>query len=133
MKLLLILWQLPQALLGWLCSKFICLFYGKGKRVYHSCSHPGISFIVHEKLPGAMSLWPFIFLWCDAGVIPATVSHEYGHTIQSRILGWFYLPVVGVHSLLGILLKHLLHKDNDWYHKLPFEAWADKLGGTHHE
>lgn len=49
---------------------------------------------------GAFSLGMFLFIpeakWVDERV----VVHEYGHTVQSLILGPLFLPVVGIPSIL---------------------------------
>jgi len=60
--------------------------------------------------------------------------HEYGHSIQSRILGPFYLPVVGIPSILRHFysIRHIRKYGSDWqnyYAGFP-ENWADKLGGV---
>lgn len=56
------------------------------------------------------------------------VRHEIGHLIQSRILGWFYLLVVGLPSVIN----NLRARKNEivwlsYYNRYP-EKWADKLG-----
>lgn len=56
------------------------------------------------------------------------VAHEYGHKEQSRLLGPFYLPIVGVPSIVGCGLdkgnQSSGHKHrNEWY-----ETWANRLG-----
>lgn len=63
--------------------------------------------------------------------LDATFAHEYGHTIQSRLLGLAYLPIVGVPSLIGggvgeIPGSNHDHK-NEWY-----EVWANNLSNDYH-
>lgn len=79
---------------------------------------------------GSVSLGEYIFL-CPAHYGDKTVlKHENGHKVQSRILGWLYLPVVGLPSLIWAGCF-------DWYrvrHKISYysfytEKWADKLAG----
>jgi hypothetical protein len=40
----------------------------------------------------------------DASSMDEMFVHEYGHTIQSRLTGPLYLPMVGVPSLIGSIL-----------------------------
>ena len=48
-----------------------------------------------------MSLGIFIFLGsCAEGPEDPLVVHEYGHTVQSVILGPLYLPLIGLPSLI---------------------------------
>ena len=50
-------------------------------------------------------------------------KHEVGHVKQQEILGWLYLPVVAIPSLLDATINRANHNDQ-WY-----EQWADELGG----
>ena len=62
--------------------------------------------------------------------------HEQGHQKQSRYLGWFYLIIIGLPSLLGNIYDRVAHKDWSskdsikWYYNQPWEKWADHLGGV---
>ena len=58
------------------------------------------------------------------------IKHEYGHSIQSRILGPLYLLLIGLPSLLGNIYCSHFHKDSQWYYRQPWEHWADVLGGV---
>jgi hypothetical protein len=61
------------------------------------------------------------------------LNHEYGHCRQSRVLGPFYLLIIGIpsfiHALARTLCWKLFHKKWNYY-KFYTEAWADKLGGV---
>ena len=60
-----------------------------------------------------------------------TVLHEIGHQKQSKILGWLYLLLVGLPSIIGNLLFRIKYvKTHFDYYNLPWEKWADKLGGV---
>jgi hypothetical protein len=51
--------------------------------------------------------------------------HEYGHYLQSQIIGPFYLPVIAVPSLVD---AGILHQGDNWGHHQTFmESWADDL------
>jgi RHS repeat-associated protein len=57
-------------------------------------------------------------------------EHEYGHTIQSRILGPLYISRVGISSLASAAYAYNI-TDNHDYHKYSwFEVWANKLAGV---
>lgn len=81
---------------------------------------------------GSMGLGMFIFL----GRMPAhaeqyILTHEYGHTLQSLILGPLFLPVIGIPSLLWASLPCFVNKrrrgEADYYRFYP-ERWANSLG-----
>ena len=57
--------------------------------------------------------------------------HEYGHTIQSLILGPLYLIVIGIPSALWGFLPNLHKKRKDdqiSYFSFFTEGWANRLG-----
>jgi hypothetical protein len=49
---------------------------------------------------GAVSLGQFIFIFSRYGNVSYIERHEYGHTIQSHLLGPLYLLVVGLPSII---------------------------------
>ena len=124
-NLLLILWQLPQMLLGWL----LLLIYTKEKSYYKL---NGRTFYYTTEMSSGISLGNIIILnKINYGV---SMKHEYGHSIQSRILGPLYLIVIGLPSLFGNIYDKIAHKhwskkeSVKWYYNQPWEKWADKLG-----
>lgn len=57
-----------------------------------------------------------------------TKNHEYGHVKQSLILGWLYLIVVGIPSMIFNLISQVSEKFfKNYYNRFP-ENWADHLG-----
>jgi hypothetical protein len=60
--------------------------------------------------------------------------HEYGHALQSVLLGPLYLIVVGIPSLSRVAYSKWYYKKSgrSWknYFKGFPENWADKLGGV---
>lgn len=113
--LLLYLWQLPQNLLGLLFLLFI-----KGEE-RHTLN--GIDFYFAKDFYGGISLGKYIILgdkdeW--------SVRHEYGHCIQSKMLGPLYLIVVGLPSIIHAGFCKCVNHD---YFDFFTEKWADKLGG----
>ena len=75
-----------------------------------------------------LSLGLFIFVWPDDTRV---CVHEYGHTIQSAILGPLYLPVIGIPSAiwanLPALQKRRSREHLSYYRFFP-EKWANRLG-----
>ena len=81
---------------------------------------------------GAVSLGMFIFFFRDYGNgewKQKTVKHEYGHSIQSKILGPLFLLVIGLPSIIwAAAFKEFRRKRNISYYWLYTEKWADNLG-----
>lgn len=114
------IWQLPQNLAGCIAKKIF--------RTEFCCTHYGA--IVHVwKRQDGVSLGKHIFVpeWADLEYI----KHEYGHTIQSKYLGWFYLLLIGLPSIIWAgCFKGYRKKHNVSYYSFYTEKWADKLGGV---
>ena len=133
-KILLFIWQLPQNLLGLI----LCRIESAVKRrnfgiAYYEAKNPG------PFMKGcAISLGRFIIT--DSAVADkTTLLHESGHQIQSLVLGPLYLLLVGIPSITGNLADRIMHKKwsgerrERWYHALPWEKSADRLGGLNAE
>lgn len=64
----------------------------------------------------------------------ALLDHEYGHTLQSLILGPFYLLFVGAPSILWNRLPYFQKKrgrTGKSYYSAPFEKTANTLAARH--
>ena len=115
-------WGLPQMLLG-----LVLFLWEKTPetRIYRN------AVVTVWDRKGSLSLGQFIFLEQDSPDF--IVKHEYGHTIQSLILGPFYLPVIGIPSFLWANIRILGRK---WrsrrksYFDFYTEKWANRLGGV---
>jgi hypothetical protein len=120
---LLQVWQLPQNLLGFLVGIFL-----KGKRRLPGVPGipPSIRFVGARNMYGGISLGNFVYL--RPPVYEKMVRHEYGHCLQSRLLGPFYLLVIGLPSLLWALWWHPGRSVG--YYTFYTERWADRLGGV---
>ena len=122
-RFLLIIWQLPQTLLGLFVLAFVKPEAGI---IMH-----GKLFLFSEKFRGGMSLGEIILIrsiYCKENDMR---NHELGHSRQSEILGWFYLPVIGLPSLLhAVYHKIFFYGDYKGYYRFYTERWADKLGGV---
>lgn len=127
------LWELPQNLLG------IALF-----RIYSAgcdsleAPYGDARILYSERMRGGISLGRYIILpwrYRDDGsarsYIGMTRRHEYGHTLQSRRLGWLYLIVIGLPSITWAwahsTFRGLWTVD---YYSFCTERWADRLGGV---
>lgn len=115
------------------------LLFLKNIRCEHAYYH-GAILTFHEGDWGGVSLGAFIFINGKRGdEYKKTVSvHEYGHTIQSLILGPLYLFVVGIPSFVWCNNKKCIamrQDNNKSYYDLYCENWANRLGEavTHEE
>ena len=127
MNALVLLWQLPQVLLGWILR----LFYPAA----YTLEKDGVTVIFSDKFHGGLSLGTTVFVhshvytWNEFPLDTLTVRHELGHSRQSRTLGWFYLLVIGLPSILHAWLYRRDPADPDKYYRFYTEAWADRLAG----
>ena len=126
-------WGIPQTLLGFLLFLF---FIRKRHFLYHGA-------IVTE-IPGrgSVSLGLFVFIGTvlptdrrcknripDKEMEQRVLVHEYGHTIQSLILGPLYLPVIGIPSLTWCTITFSLNRTcKRSYYRFYTERWANHLG-----
>jgi hypothetical protein len=123
-----LIWEFPQVFIA-LVTMFITIIpFSKG------FAEIGNSIIMYTKGGwGAICLGPFIFI--SEGSKGHSEKHEYGHSIQSMILGPLYLFIIGLPSLLHatyFLLYYKIKKRRPKknYYSFFTEKWADKLGGV---
>lgn len=128
-------WGFPQTLLGWIV---FLLHNGDQHYNYHG------AVVTVWKNKSSVSLGMFVFVTSQpffaekfAGQIPVEelsnrlLVHEYGHTIQSFILGPFYLIFIGIPSTLWGFLPSLNRKrreNHGSYFDFFTEKWANSLG-----
>ena len=99
----------------------------------HSFYHGAI--VTRWQMRSSAALGPFVFLakGDSADEHPGSLLvHEYGHTIQSLILGPLFLPVIGIPSLLWAGLPYCKKKRAEKqisYFSFYTESWANLLGG----
>ena len=86
------LWQLPQNLVALVMMPFI----GKMKLVRFE-NYTWV--FVCDRMSGGISLGNFVFISPDSNK-ETTIRHELGHCVQSKRLGWGYLFIIGLPSLL---------------------------------
>lgn len=114
------IWELPQNIVGCMVLTFTKTIYAYSyldANVYVWYSNKGLS------------LGKYIFVPVKSNL--DYVKHEYGHTLQSKYLGWFYLLVIGLPSIVWAgCFKSYRKKHNISYYAFYTERWADRLGGV---
>jgi hypothetical protein len=119
-NILLYLWQLPQNLVGLILR----IIYKGQDSIYESA-------IVRRStnMSGGISLGKYIIVsqWSQE----KTIQHEWGHCRQSMYLGWLYLLVIGLPSIIWAgLYGSVIKATKNGYYKFFTEKWANKLGGV---
>lgn len=111
------IWCFPQMFLGFLV------------RIFTKAQNCG-EYYEFDIEGGSLSLGTYIFI-CPAHYGDGdTLLHEQGHTKQSYILGWLYLLVIGLPSLIWAnCFEKYRQKHNISYFSFYTEKWADKLSG----
>lgn len=127
-------WGILQNLIGF----GIFLWHIKGRHFFY---HGAVA-TVWESETFSLGMGMFIFMRRpregeDITEIPKNgdffrvIVHEYGHTIQSIILGPLYLPVISIPSGLWCnlpLAAGYRRKNKVSYYDFYTEKWADDLG-----
>lgn len=117
-----ILWQLPQYILGYL---YLWINY---KKIMSGFMYNGASYFILRNQKGSVTFCKdYIFLSRTAWHDDHTIKHEYGHTIQSKWLGWLYLLVIGLPSIVWAFI-HSNFNIGKKYEDFYTEKWASKLG-----
>lgn len=112
-------WCFPQQLLGLLVRIFSCAQKQEG------------GYYTYNIKAGSVSLGTFIMLCESHKNNPTVLKHEQGHTKQSFILGWLFLIVIGLPSIIWAgCFDAYRKKNNISYYSFYTEKWADKLGGV---
>ncbi len=127
-------WGIVQTSLGFI----VFLINIKKKHYFY---HGAV--ITERNVPSSVSLGMFVFITTNPmkdkrrkGRIPVEelskrlLVHEYGHTIQSLILGPLYLIVIGIPSTLWGFLPYFQNKRNNGVSYFSFftEKFANYLG-----
>ena len=115
-------WGLPQTLLG-----FILYLYWLPKANTRYVYHGAI--VTEWAVGGGISLGLFVFVG-KKGHGPVVV-HEYGHCVQSLLLGPLYLPAVGIPSYIWAnvpALRKLRREKGISYYSIWPEKQANALG-----
>lgn len=130
------IWQCTWGFLQTLLGLFMFLIHNKSKHFwYHG------ALVTAWKLKSSVSLGMFVFVadepffakkYRDISIEDHSkmlLVHEYGHTIQSLILGPLYLIVIGIPSSMWAFFGGKKRKEQ----KIPYgafftEKWANSLG-----
>ena len=125
-EIMLFIWQLPQNLVGllvvWLSKPSRMYTLDNGVKVYYS-----------HLMKGGISLGDYVVVndghyrqTLEDSLKRNIVRHEaVGHVAQSRMLGWLYLVVIGLPSLIWAAVC----QDHRKYYNFYTEKWADRLAG----
>lgn len=110
---ILYLWQLPQNIIGLLISlNYNRLHKYKNVFIYSINKYDGLS----------LGNYIFIDVNSNEGIL---FKHEYGHHIQSLILGWLYIPIIVIPSFIWFYIND----DIETYYSFYTESWANELVG----
>lgn len=142
-------WELPQSILGYLYLTSNNIVGNVDRVEYFG----GATYGINENLSNAynsknVSLGSFIHM-NDYGSVDRpfdqyvcsnpTYMHEYGHYLESQYMGLFYLPGIGVPSLLSQITEDITNLDkmketpsNSYQHKRFYtEKWANTLAADY--
>jgi hypothetical protein len=125
-------WEAPQSLLG------VAMLAAEAarKRVIGIEIEDGRLLV--ESIGTGISLGHVVF-WCRENnrwhdLDLRNRAHELGHTKQSRLLGWLYLPVIGLPSIsratYALAYREVTGRQWTRYYEGYPEKWADRLGGV---
>ena len=121
-RILTFIWLLPQNIVGLFVLLFVKL-QGAKSETYNG------TLITRWKYGSGVSLGQFIFVSKNAP--EDTIKHEYGHYLQGLRLGWLYLLIIGLPSILWCAFgDKYRRKHKVSYYDFYTEKWADRLGGV---
>jgi len=107
------IWCQPQTLIGWFMSR------------YRPRVPDGWTTRVHWDRKSGLSMGMWIFVHRSANI--RVMIHEYGHSLQSLLLGPLYLLVIGVPSICWAwYYSRRKTKILATYYDFWTERWADK-------
>lgn len=112
-------WGFPQTFLGLIV--YLCNFKMPDE-IYRGC------IVTRWKNRGSLGMGMFLFLGCDD---PQVRVHEFGHSVQSLILGPLFLPIMGIPSFLWCNLppcRRLRKEMGISYYRFYPESTANRLG-----
>lgn len=115
-------WCLPQNLVGGCMALWL-------RKHQHMRFHG--AFVTAWKHRGCTSMGCFIFMDERALRHTPLLIHEYGHTVQSAVLGWLYLPVIVLPSVLWFSVpafRRYRRRKRMSYYRFYTEKWANRWG-----
>ena len=120
--LLQVTWCLPQNVIG-------AVLYLYHRRQEHLPFRGAL--VTKWKHRGCTSLGCFIFMQPGTMHDRPLLVHEYGHTLQSAVLGWLYLPLILLPSVLWFSLpacRRYRRTHRRSYYSFYTERWANHWG-----
>jgi hypothetical protein len=137
-NILISIWELPQNILGFILAKLVWKNklepinnLGLTTLYYLERTYAKKIYVVKKdylKSLCSFSLGQRVILKSGSLKDTNTIKHEcIGHSLQSRKYGWFYLPTVGIVSVIRNIYSRF--KTIDYYAAWP-ENEADRLGGV---
>lgn len=125
-KILYFIWGLPQNIIGLIMFLSLKHLAVKQEKYNHT------TVLFFNKNLGAVSLGMFIFVFSNFGEsTDYVVRHEFGHSLQSIILGPLYLLIIGLPSIIWAgFFDNYRRKHKISYYDFYPERWANKLGGN---
>jgi hypothetical protein len=115
-------WCIPQNLIG-----LILFLIHRKNGSYRFCG----AVVTAWKYEGCTSLGAFIFMNEDCFHHEQLLVHEYGHTIQNAVLGFLYIPIIVIPSVLWFwlpVLKRFRKRKKFSYYRFYTEKWANACG-----
>jgi hypothetical protein len=126
-RAIMFIWQLPQNIIA-----IMFLLVIKDKDFVSVQTKDDVNFYKIKNFDSGVSFGSLVFINAENSD-PRTIRHEYGHSLQSRMLGPLYLIVVGLPSLTMNIICRIKGWDSEYsknyYNRFP-ENWADKLGNV---
>ena len=122
-KILLVIWQLPQIITGLL----VFLLFRKYEVYTNPYNHISVWKVNHKGLFGTacFSSGPIIFVTPKAPEL--ILLHETGHSKQSLIQGPFFHLFVSIPSICLFWYRRIKKKSDYWYHSKWPESQANKF------
>ena len=117
------LWGFPQTLIGLI---LYCVHRKQPHFSYHGCV------VTRWHVKGSLGVGMFLFVNSDHyDKEPGILVHEFGHAVQSAILGPLFLPVMGIPSFIWCDLpacRKLRKEKGVSYYRFYPESNANYLG-----
>lgn len=126
------LWQFTYAILQNIVGLIMFAKY-KSQGAESEKFHNAIITYIDKKNFGGVSLGMFIFINAkrEGDARHDTKIHEYGHTVQSLILGPLWIFIIAIPSVLWCNIPYFVKKrkaENISYYRLYCEGWANTCG-----
>ncbi|MCR5743962.1 MAG: hypothetical protein K6F92_09640 [Lachnospiraceae bacterium] len=120
-------WGIIQNIVGACIWMVVKLGASRGKTTLYRAA-----FVTPWKLKSSLGIGMFVFLgdW-DEEHMRRVLVHEYGHTLQSIILGPLFLLFIGLPSFIwaGLpVFENMRRRGRFSYYDPYFENWANVLG-----